>query len=276
MVPAMNDPETRGFVDGPAGPIAWRRFGSGPPLVLINGYAATKEDWDPNFLDSLGRKSTVYCPDNRALGESGGGPEDVSIGAMADDVLALMDAQSIESADVVAWSMGGFIAQTMAANAPERVKRLVLIATDPGGTEAARREDVIHDRLLDHSGTPDERARRLLALLFPPEVAAAIYEQAGEIVAAAQEALPIDVLRAQERAMEDWYSGSAETRLAAITAPVLAATGSLDEVIPPANAALLSERLPDAWLARFQGGGHAFMAQEPQRLGALIAAFTGR
>ena len=76
--------------------------------------------------------------------------------------------------------------------------------------------------------------------------------------------------------MEDWYSGSADERLAAITAPVLAAAGALDEVIPPDNAAIFAERLPDAWLARFRGGGHAFMAQEPERLAALIAAFNGR
>lgn len=272
----MSTNESTGVVDVPGGRIAWRSFGSGPPLVLINGYAATKDDWDPTFLDTLGRTSTVLCPDNRGLGESGGNPDGLTIETMAEDVLALMDARSIESADVVAWSMGGFIAQTLAAAAPERTKSLTLLATDTGGTEALRREDVVHDRLLDHSGTPDERARRLLALLFPPEVAADVYDQAGEIVAAAQEALPLEVLLAQERAMEDWYTGSADERLAAITCPVLATTGALDEVIPPVNATRLSERFTGSWLARFPGGGHAFMAQEPERLGALIAAFTGR
>jgi pimeloyl-ACP methyl ester carboxylesterase len=276
MVPAMNDPETRGFVDGPAGPIAWRRFGSGPPLVLINGYAGTKDDWDPSFLGALGESSTVFAPDNRAIGESGGDAAEISVEAMSGDVLAFMDAMDLGSADLVAWSMGGFVAQTVASLAPDRIEHLVLMATDTGGPDVVRRDPAVHAELLDHDGDGDERARRLLGLLFPPEFAAAVYDQVGEIVAAAQLQLPLETLRSQEAAMEAWYSTSPAARLEAIKAPAMIATGTLDVVIPPGNAELLADSLPGSWLARFPGGGHAFMAQEPLRLGAAINAFIGR
>ena len=56
--------------DGGSTGIAWRRLGEGPPLLLVNGYAATKDDWDPTFLGGLAEKSTVICPDNRGVGQS--------------------------------------------------------------------------------------------------------------------------------------------------------------------------------------------------------------
>ena len=55
--------------------------------------------------------------------------------------------------------------------------------------------------------------------------------------------------------------------------PVLVATGTEDVVIPPANADLLAARWHAARVERFAGGGHAFMAQEPERLGTLITSF---
>ena len=68
--------------------------------------------------------------------------------------------------------------------------------------------------------------------------------------------------------MAAWAAGSNVDRIAAVRAPVLAAAGSSDVVIPPENAAALARLYPDAWLARFPGCGHAFMAQEPERLAA--------
>ena len=65
-------------------------------------------------------------------------------------------------------------------------------------------------------------------------------------------------------------------RAASHPGPTLLATGSDDVVIPAANSALLASALPDSWLARFPGCGHAFMAQEPARLAALIRSFLGR
>ncbi len=269
----MGTGESTGKTSGPAGAIAWRRFGDGPPLILINGYAATKDDWDPEFLGALGGFCTVICPDNRGVGESVLGDAELTIGVMAADLIALMDDLSIPSAAVAGWSMGGFVAQELAALAPERVDRLILLATDPGGPAARPCTDETYRRLTDHSGTPREQARRLLELLFPAEMAAGIYAEFGDIVAAARARLATDVLLAQEGAMTRWHQEEADRRIARIEAQTLAAAGSEDVVIPPANADILSASLPGAWLAHFPGGAHAFMAQEPRRLAQLIRAF---
>jgi pimeloyl-ACP methyl ester carboxylesterase len=269
----VENAETTGTFDGPAGSIAWRRLGSGPPLLLINGYAATKDDWDPGFLAALARTATVVCPDNRGVGESDPEPGELSVGSMAVDMAALLDDLDWETADVVGWSMGGFVAQQLAADAPERVSRLVLLGTDPGGADALHAMGDAFRRLIDHSGTPHEQARRLLDLLFPPDLAAGIYAEFGDLVAAARAALDPEALTAQEGAMSAWAAGSNVERIAAVRSPVLAAAGAADVVIPAENAARLAGLYPDAWLARFPGCGHAFMAQEPDRLAALIAAF---
>jgi pimeloyl-ACP methyl ester carboxylesterase len=256
--------------------VAYKELGEGPPLLLINGYGATKDDWDPTFVETLAGSSRVICPDNRDIGDSGAGDKPLSIESMARDMIELADSLQIESIAVAGWSMGGFISQQLAADAPDRVSSLVLLSTDPGGSIAEPRDAGIQKKLTDHSGTPHERARRLLELLFPPAMAIDIYERFGDLVADAQARLTNELLEAQEKAMEEWSRSDAESRLSSITAPALVAAGSEDIVIPPVNAELISARLTDSWLIRFQGAAHALMAQEPQRLGQLINLFLGR
>lgn len=254
-----------------------RRLGSGPPLVVVNGYAATNLDWDPAFLTALAREcgSDLICPDNRGMGSSplGTDPGAISADSMAADVLAVLDALGVDSAPVLGWSMGGFVAQALALAAPERVESLILLATDPGAGAVLCGGDTWR-LLTDHSGTPREQASRLISLLFPPGVAEPIDAEFGELVAAARAKLDPAALSAQERAMRSWHDERDLSPLASV--PTLAATGTRDIVIPPANAGLIAARSPDSWLAHFPGCGHAFMAQEPERLAALIAAFLGR
>ena len=76
--------------------------------------------------------------------------------------------------------------------------------------------------------------------------------------------------------MARWHAEPAGARLQAITAPVLIAAGTDDQVIPPANAGLLADALPGSRLVLFDGGGHAFMAQEPERLAGLITDWLER
>jgi pimeloyl-ACP methyl ester carboxylesterase len=238
-----------------------------PPLILINGYAATAADWDPTFLDRLSRDHDVICPENRGMGDRELGEEELTIAVMAADVLSLLDERGIASAPVAGWSMGGFIAQELARIAPERVEALVLMSTDPGGPGAIRAAPEVWARLTDHTGTPREQATRLIGLLFPPPVAAQIDRAFGDVVAQARAALSTEALAAQEAAIEGWYAEEHPRVPAAI--PVLAAAGDLDEVIPPANSALIAG---DLGREIFGGGGHGFMAQEPERAAALIAS----
>ncbi len=186
---------------------AWRTVGRGPALLLVNGYAATSADWDPTLLDALGRSFRIVCPDNRGTGGSElGDPDQLSADAMAEDLEGLLDELDIERAPVVGWSMGGFVAQRLAARSPRRVCALVLLASAPGGPAGAPAEPHVLAKLTDHSGTPAEQATRLISLLFPPAVAVEVDRQFGAVVAAARAQLSPATLAAQERVLAAWSS----------------------------------------------------------------------
>jgi pimeloyl-ACP methyl ester carboxylesterase len=253
--------------------IAWQKQGRGPPLLLVNGYAATGADWDPMLLGELARDFTVICPDNRGMGATPLGDAPLTVAAMADDLATLLDGLGIERAALAGWSMGGFVAQRLAASHPRRVGGLVLLATDPGGPGAARARPEATARLFEHGGTPREQATRLISLLFPPPIAARVDADFGDLVAAARSELSEPALFAQQAAIEAWYSEPAEDRLAAIQAPALVMAGELDLVIPVANSTLLASALPEAELETFAGAGHGFIAQEAPAVAARIAAF---
>lgn len=225
------------------------------------------------MLAGLARFFEVICPDNRGVGDSTlGDPDELTIDSMAADMESLLDARGIERAPVLGWSMGGFVAQQLFARAPARVESLVLLATDPGGPAAVLAEPRIWARLTDCRGRPSEQASRLISLLFPPALAPEIDRQFGPLVAAARAELSQIALRAQELAMVAWHAQEPSGNSSA-SPPVLLACGNEDVVIPPQNLHALEARWPGARAEMFDGGGHAFMAQEPERLVSLIEEF---
>jgi 3-oxoadipate enol-lactonase len=250
--------------------LSHRAVGDGPPLLLVNGYAATGEDWDPTFLAGLAESFEVICPDNRGVGGSELGVEELTIDGMAGDLETLLDALDVPRLAVVGWSMGGFVAQRLAARAPERVATLALLATDPGAPDSTDADPEVWARLTDHSGSAREQATRLISLLFPPPLAEQIDREFGEIVAAARAGLSPATLRAQEAAMDAWHRDPLPRGKAPAPLPVLIAHGEADEVIPAANAKALETRWPGADVHLFPGCGHGLMAQEPGRLATLI------
>ena len=169
--------------------------------------------------------------------------------------------------------MGGFIAQRLALQHSDRINKLVLLSTDPGGTDADLAPADVWSKLVDMSGTPHEQARRLLSLVFPSAIAESIYGEFGDIVATARAQLSPDLVNRQVAAMDAWHRTGIGNRLREINVPVLIATGTGDIVIPPSNALKLVNAIPGAWLAQFNGGGHAFMYQYPRPLADLINSF---
>ena len=253
--------------------IAYRRTGNGPPLLVLNGFAATNADWDPSFIDALASSNELILIDNRGIGFSTDNGQPFEIAQLADDVARIIDFLRIERTSLLGWSMGGFIAQTVALQHASRISKLVLLSTDPGGTDADLASADVWSQLTDMSGTPHEQAQRLLSLLFPNAVAESIYREFGDIVAAARARLSIDLVNRQVAAMDAWHRAGVGSRLREMNLPVLVASGAADVVIPPSNALKLVNAIPGAWLAQFNGGGHAFMAQYPHALADLIDSF---
>jgi pimeloyl-ACP methyl ester carboxylesterase len=269
----VSAPERDGEVVVGGRRFCWRALGAGPPLLLAQGYAGTADDWPPDFLAALGSSFSLIAPDNRGMGASElGDPAEVTIDSMAADLEALLDTLAIERIAVLGFSMGGFIAQALAARAPERVESLALLSTDPGGPHAVRAKTADWGILVDRSGTPRDCASRMFSVVFPPEVGPRFEREFGELAAAAQAALDPAALAAQERAMDRWWAAPLDTADTAEIAPVLIGAGAEDIVIPPDNAALLAARFPNARVELFAGAGHALPAQCPGAAAELIAS----
>src|SRR5215213_8256075 len=122
---------TRLARNGPVA-LAYDIRGRGSPLVLIQGVGVGRWGWEP-VADRLARRFQVITIDNRGIGASDAPPGHYSTRVMADDVLAVLDHAGVRQASLVGTSLGGMIAQELALAHPERVDRLVLVATIPGG-----------------------------------------------------------------------------------------------------------------------------------------------
>jgi pimeloyl-ACP methyl ester carboxylesterase len=273
----MKGPE-RGVVEVRAGrSIAWTVVGEGPPLLLLNGYAATGTDWAPMFLGLLAAHHRVICPDNAGLGDSvlAAGEEVGGVEGMTADTIALLEGLGIERTAVAGWSMGGFIAQALVRAVPERVASLALLSTHPGGPDCVDADPLVWQRLIDHSGTPREQASRLISLLFPPDVAPQADERFGEIAAAARAALPERVLFMQEDAIAAWHGRPGSLPSADPAVPTVVVHGGRDTVVPPANAEVLARLHPGAKVEVLATCAHAPMAQEPAAVAEVVLAVAG-
>jgi pimeloyl-ACP methyl ester carboxylesterase len=239
---------------------------------VINGLAATKEDWDPIFIEGLAGMNELLLLDNRGMGASVDDGSSFTIADLAADCARVIVAELDRPTAVLGWSLGGFIAQALALDHPQHVTKLVLLSSDPGGPDSYGDPAVI-EGLIDTSPPPAEQARRLLALLFGDELGPALYDQFGDVVASARARLRQDLLDRQRCALDDWHRAGVADRLAHISVPTLVATGTADRVISAANSLKLATAIPGAWLLQFHDGGHAFMAQHPAALSKIINEF---
>lgn len=241
-------------------PLAYRTLGSGPPLLLIMGYAGTMDVWDGPMVAELARRRTVILFDNRGMGYSGTNGAPLTIGLMASDALALMDALGLKRTDVMGWSMGSIIAQEMALAHPERIGKLVLYGTavDPAPVMAA---------LDDMAALAPEE---FLARLFPGPWKTAHPDIYSRLPAPAVAPSP-DVIRQQYRALAAWPG--TRDRLAALRSQALVVVGEADRVTPPDQALAAAALIPGAWLARYKGADHWLMYQAGRDMARTIAGF---
>ncbi|WP_369260380.1 alpha/beta fold hydrolase [Streptomyces sp. R35] len=113
---------------------AYRQHGpdDGVPLILLNHLSAVLDNWDPRVVDGLAARRRVITYDNRGVGASGGSTPD-TIEAMARDTVLFIRALGYDRVDLLGLSMGGFVAQVVAAQEPDLVRKMILAGTGPAG-----------------------------------------------------------------------------------------------------------------------------------------------
>ncbi|WP_055502351.1 alpha/beta fold hydrolase [Nonomuraea pusilla] len=244
--------------------LSYQVRGRGHPLVLLAGQANSHHWWD-GVLADFERDHLTVTLDWRGTGESGKPDEPYSTRGFAADVVAVLDDLGVERADVYGTSMGGRVAQWLAADHPHRVGSLVLGCTSPGGRHGVERGQEVRRAL----GQSDRAAagRALLELMYTPAWLAA---HPGPHRTVGDPGMPAYARRRHLLASAEHDAWDALPRIAA---PTLVLHGTDDLMTPPANAPLLAGRIPDAKMILIAGARHAYFEEFRDYAGPVVLDF---
>jgi pimeloyl-ACP methyl ester carboxylesterase len=218
----------------------------------------------------------VLAFDNRGTGLSEKPPGPYTIEELADDAASVLDARGLGRADVYGYSMGGYIALTLALRRPDLVRSLVLVSTGPGGPGHEQLPQETLDTWLSVRGlSPEEAIGRTFPTSFAPGwIDEHPYEYARWLAARLDPPTPPECWWAQFEATARYKDEGVEVER--IRAPALVVHGVLDRVIPVSNGRLLAKRLAEAELVELPNRGHAPMLESPDEFSSIVCSFLDR
>ena len=249
---------------------SYRRFGGGaaPPLVFLQHFTGTLDNWDPAVTDQLAGGREVVLFESAGVGRSTG-EVPTTIAGMAAHLLAFTEALGLTQIDLLGFSLGGMVAQQLALDHPSLVRRMLLVGTAPEGGE-----DIMHlekPELAKILGDPSLSGYQVLVKLFftPSESSQAAGQAfATRLGARTEDREPLSgpkVAQAQIAAFRAWerVDGERFGKLRRITQPCLVVNGVRDAMIPVRNSYFLAEHLPNAMLLTYPDAGHGSLFQFP-------------
>jgi pimeloyl-ACP methyl ester carboxylesterase len=259
---------------------AYRRIGGGVrrPLLCLQHFTGTLDNWDPAVTDPLGDGREVILFDSAGVGRSTG-KVPTTVAGMATHALQFLDGLCVASCDVLGFSLGGMVAQQMVLDRPSSIHRMILVGTAPRGGE-----DIMHlekPSLARHLGDPTLKGYAVLQKIFfaptssSQAAGAAFLERLAKRTADLDPASGPDVVAAQRAAFREWEQ-STEPRfgdLKRIHQPTLVVNGIHDEMIPVSNSYRLAENLPNAVLLAYPDSGHGSLFQFHDSFTRQAAAF---
>jgi pimeloyl-ACP methyl ester carboxylesterase len=235
--------------------------GAGEPLLLISGLSASHLVWR-GLVPFLERTLRVITFDNRGAGQSSVPDAPYSIDQMAADTLALMDHLNIASANVVGWSMGGLVAQTLAVKYPQRVNRLVLLSSLLAPDAMVR--NAVHNLInMRRSDMGHEQVTRHVAwLVFSQAFAAdeAAYEAVIQSIVKSPNVQPLHGLVRQAEAL---LAHVPPAGIDELPMPVSILVGEEDRLIPRYHSEQLHRTIPQSRL-RVLPGAHMGASEHPE------------
>src|SRR6202171_4829708 len=258
------------FVNANGIRFAYRRFGKtgGVPIVFNQHYIGTMDYWDPAVTDGLARDREVILFNNAGVSNSSG-EVPTTFEETGANAVAFTRALGLNKADVLGFSIGGMVAQEITLQAPDVVRKLILVGTGPRGGEGMESMTQVAKRIFGAVYDPPENM--WLAVLFSPSEAAQ---------AAGKEFLKRKHLRqegrdpevndkvspAQVEAMEKLgvQKKGAYDYLKTIKQPTLVVNGSNDVIMPTVNSYIMQQNIPDAQLIVYPDSNHGAHHQYPE------------
>jgi pimeloyl-ACP methyl ester carboxylesterase len=255
---------------------AYREVGarSEVPVVFLHHFTAVLYDWDPRVVDGIAAHHRVVAFDNRGVGASGGSvPHTVE--EMSRDAIAFIRALGLEKVDLFGFSLGGGVAQMVALQAPDLVRRLILAGTGPRGGEGI-------DEILKIAVVTNLKAAVTLKdsrnyLFFPrtpagKQAAKDYFSRLKERKTGRDKRISLQARLAQVRAIR--AAGRSEPDdLSCITQPVFVANGDHDLMVASSHSADMARRLPNARLTIYPDSGHGGVFQHHEEFVPAALAF---
>lgn len=244
---------------------AYRSLGnpSGIPLVCLQHFTGTLDNWDPIIIDGLAKERKVVTIDNRGVGNSEGATPD-NVLDMAQDAIKIITALGISTCDLLGFSLGGFIAQTIAVIKPDLLHRIILVGTAPQGTKALHSFPQLVEKAFQFKGpeiflfifgtrAEKSRAKLTAALLRLQE---RTHDRDKETT--------LSAIQAQIKALTRWGIDPVTISLTDMNQPVLIIQGSNDEMMDSASSFELFKQIPNAILSYYPESGHGSFFQYPE------------
>ena len=269
--------------------VAYKMFGKGEPIILLNGAGEDMDAWDPSFLKELASNHTVIVFDLRGIANTTLGSRSYSFQQLANDTAGLLDALNIPKADVMGYSLGSIISQVFTISHPEKVSRLILVGSTCGGNESIPKPPEflkllaeIANKSLNHIPLSHEELQAAVVAPYG-ENWIRMHPESGQIpenITSLQQlraGVPPEVLNDQSKIADAWmatnWTGVCDD-LAKITKPTLVITGTDDNVfVPYGNALIIAGKIPGAWLVQIENAGHAVMVQYPDEISKILNTF---
>jgi 3-oxoadipate enol-lactonase len=246
--------------------------GAGEPLVLIMGLSGDLQAWALT-APALSKHFRIITYDNRGAGRTSAPDKPYAIAGMADDLAALLDELQIPKAHILGFSMGGYIAQEFVLKYPNRVDRLILLATAPSidGYGKAAVTNWINVRRSNMSR--EQIVRFTSQFLYSPSLLddEARYERAIQNSLNNAYAQQDHAFIRQAQAVLEF---NAESRLSGVKSSTLVIAGKEDILVPPRNSEKLAKLIPGAKL-EIRDGAHLGAIEFPNEYNALFLEFLG-
>jgi len=266
------------YVDVEGTRLAYREFGedAGVPLVMFSRFRGSIDDWDPTVIERLANERHVIIFDNAGVGFSDGAVQK-NITEMAHTAIHFIHALGIELADLLGFSMGGYIAERIALTTPDLVRYLILVGTGAGGGEGAVPQGPEVEEWIKPE---NDLAETLQALMFSTsETGKAATKAYMNRIYTPQRPARADVTAeaayALRAAITDWWAGNGSTvgELRNISQPTLIVNGIRDIMVPTPNSFLLARKIPNAQLVIYPDSGHGALFQYPETFSKEVLTF---
>jgi len=260
------------FVESDQIRFAYRRFGheSGIPLLFFQHFRGGMDHWDPAVTDGFAQDRPVVLFDNVGVaGTTGDTPS--TIEAMADHAVAFVGALGLSQVDVLGFSIGGYVAQTLALRHRTLVRRMILVATGPRGGDPSQDPHAAEYAASTDPITGESSLEAFLYLFFRPTATSqaagrAFWERRHERNRDVDPPSTPQTMGAQRAAATEWRQirGERFSELQDIAQPTLVVNGHHDVMIPTVNSYTLSQHIPRAQLIIYPDSGHGVAFQFPE------------